>query len=232
MRIGKYVLLFLFLGTFLASGFLLLDYLQESHANKEKYEKVQEIGFPEDDQKVEESMEESETEENESIFDYASLYKINSDCIGWIQIPGTNVDYPIMQAKDNRYYLNHDFNGRYAICGAIFMDCNNEPFYDQEHLILYGHQMKDGSMFKTLNHYKKKDFYTEHPDFTLYLKEQKYEYEIVSVYITSTDSSGAYYQYLHKNQRKEQMEYLNRMAAYSLSLRLRARRFSLRRRKS
>ena len=88
---------------------------------------------------------------------------------------------------------------------------------DREHLILYGHQMKDGSMFKQFNGYKDKNFYKEHSEITLYLRNQKYSYEVVAVYMTNIAKSGGYYNYLHRNIREEQIEYLqNKMAAYHL----------------
>ena len=69
------------------------------------------------------------------------------------------------------------------------MDYRNDIDLAREHLILYGHQMKDGSMFKQLNGYKDKDFYKEHPEITLYLRNQKYSYDVVAVYVTNIASA-------------------------------------------
>ena len=97
------------------------------------------------------------------------------------------------------------------------MDYRNDIDLAREHLILYGHQMKDGSMFKQLNGYKDKDFYKERPEITLYLRNQKYSYDVVAVYVTNIARGGGYYNYLHGNTREEQIEYLqNKMAAYQL----------------
>ena len=72
-------------------------------------------------------------------------------------------------------------------------------------------------MFKQLNGYKDKDFYKEHPEIILYLRNQKYSYDVVAVYVTNIARSGGYYNYLHGNTREEQIEYLqNKMAAYQL----------------
>lgn len=76
--------------------------------------------------------------------------------------------------------------------------------------------MKDGSMFKQLNSYKEESFYQEHQTITLYLEEQKYQYEVAAIYVTSVAKSGDYYNYLHKETRNKQMEYLQGMAAYQL----------------
>jgi sortase B len=76
--------------------------------------------------------------------------------------------------------------------------------------------MKDGSMFKALTGYKSESFYKEHKNLTLYLGENGYSYEIAAVYVTNVEKSGDYYNYLHGDTRQEQMEYLKKMAAYSL----------------
>lgn len=108
-------------------------------------------------------------------------------------------------------------NRETAACGAIFMDYRNDVDAKAEHLILYGHQMKDNSMFKQLNGYKEEIFYKEHPNIKLYLHEQKYEYEITAVYVTDVANGGGYYNYLHWNTRKEQLNYLQqKMAGYQI----------------
>ncbi len=225
MNKWKLLVLMLCCATIGVCGKYLFDYFQESNSNKQAYESILDIGFPdkdpdqdkEDDEKQTETELQSEGETEQDNFDYDSLLAINSDCIGWIRIDGTGIDYPVVQAADNSYYLRRNFNQESAICGTIFLDYRNDIDLTREHLILYGHQMKDGSMFKELNGYKDKDFYTEHPEITLYLRNQKYIYDVVAVYVTNIAKSGGYYNYLHYNTRKEQIEYLQqKMAAYQL----------------
>jgi sortase B len=198
------------LAIFVVCGKYLLDYFIDSYDNKQTYEAVIEIGFPDTDQDPD------EVETDADPFDYQALYNKNQDCIGWLRIDGTGIDYPIVQTSDNSFYLTHDFNKDYAICGTPFLDYRNDLSAGKEHLIIYGHQMKDGSMFKQLNGYKSKDFYEEHKEVTLYLQEEKYEYEVAAVYVTNVSQSSDYYNFLHENQRKDQMEYLQQMAAYQL----------------
>ena len=88
------------------------------------------------------------------------------------------------------------------------LDCRNDIEAGQEHLIIYGHQMKDGSMFKQLNEYKKEEYYPEHKEITLFLKNQKYQYEVAAVYVTNVAQSGGYYDFLHKETRNQHMDYL------------------------
>ena len=215
------VLLIVFLIISVISGKFLLDYWKDSYNNRQNYRRVEEIAFSEKD--TEDDGSESNEEDNATTaiddFDYQSLLNENADCIGWLKIDGTDISYPVVQGKDNEFYLHHDFQKNYAICGTLMLDCRNDIAAGQEHLIIYGHQMKDGSMFKQLNGYKEKAFYHEHKEIMLYLenqKYQKYQYEVAAVYVTNVAQSGGYYDYLHKETRKQQMDYLQQMAAYQL----------------
>jgi len=93
----------------------------------------------------------------------AKLREQNPDIIGWITVPFTNIDYPIVQAKDNRYYLRRDLNGDYANPGTIFMDyrCAGDG---SGYSIIYGHNMKSGAMFGTLGRFADKAFFGAHPE--------------------------------------------------------------------
>lgn len=199
----------------------LLEYWMESLENRQAYRQVEEIAFPQDDEKSgdienSDSGGENENAEQADDFDFQALLAENKDCIGWLRIDGTDINYPVVQGDDNAFYLNHNFYREYAACGTLFLDCRNDVGSPQEHLIIYGHQMKDGSMFKQLNGYKEEDFYQEHRMVTLYLGEQKYQYEVAAAYVTNVAKSGGYYNYLHRDTRKEQMEYLQKMVAYQL----------------
>lgn len=217
MKRWRYVLLVLCTAVISISGTYLMNYFMKSEENKQKYEDISEIGFPETEADHEEENDQQDVKQSEDDFDYQSLIAMNSDCVGWIQIPGTDINYPVVQAADNEFYLTHNFNRETAACGAIFMDYRNDVDAKAEHLILYGHQMKDNSMFKQLNGYKEEIFYKEHPNIKLYIHEQKYEYEITAVYVTDVANGGGYYNYLHWNTRKEQLNYLQqKMAGYQI----------------
>ena len=82
--------------------------------------------------------------------DWDALRAINPDVVAWIDIPGADIDYPVVQGGDNEYYLSHDFHGYegwLARYGAIFMDYRNDPDWNDEGYFIYGHNMSDGSMF-------------------------------------------------------------------------------------
>lgn len=111
------------------------------------------------------------------------LREINPDIIGWITIPDTKIGYPVVKGKDNDYYLNHNLLGNIDRHGAIFMDYRNDPLED-ENIIIYGHHMKDGTMFKDLMRYKKRDFYEDNTSIYLDMGDKVTEYRIFSVYIS------------------------------------------------
>lgn len=192
-RIEKVSLVFCIM-IFLICGKYLLNYWIDSYDNRQNYNQVEELAFPE--------MDDNNDETNESDQKSEDLQE------------DTDISYPVVQGEDNEFYLHHDFYKKNAICGAIFLDYRNDVNRMQEHLILYGHQMKDGSMFKQLNGYKEKSFYEGHREITLFLGTKKYRYEVAAVYVTNLTKSGDYYNYVHKETRKQQMEYLQKMAAY------------------
>ena len=90
--------------------------------------------------------------------DWDSLRAINPDVVGWIYVEGTDINYPIVQGKDNDYYLSHNFDGSTSSSGAIFLDMDNDPDLESDNNILYGHNMLDGSMFAQITKFKEQDF--------------------------------------------------------------------------
>ncbi|MCZ0704646.1 SrtB family sortase [Natronobacillus azotifigens] len=87
-----------------------------------------------------------------------SLVGINKDYVGWINIEDTTVDYPVVKTGDNEFYLSHNFYKQEDFAGAIFMDYRNSMDKLDKNLILYGHNMKDGSMFGSLKNYLEEDY--------------------------------------------------------------------------
>ena len=113
----------------------------------------------------------------------------NSDTAGYINVPNSLVDYPIVYSGDNEYYLTHNFDKDESKEGAIFLDfrCDIEDFSKTRNIILYGHRMKDGSMFKSLTDYQKKDFYYANPIIRFDTIYEEHEWEIFTVFETYTD---------------------------------------------
>lgn len=100
--------------------------------------------------------------------DFDLLAEINEDVVGWIRSDGGLIDYPVVRGTDNDYYLTHLFNGQRNKVGAIFMDFRNSGDFSDPSTVIYGHNMKNGSMFSSLTEYKKQSYYDSFPQMTLY----------------------------------------------------------------
>ena len=116
---------------------------------------------------------------------YVNQFEANKDMIAWISIPNTNIDYPIMQTlEDEEYYLYRDFFGNDDKNGTLFMDTDCQFDKINPNLIIHGHHMKSGAMFGNLPLFMEEKYGKEHSKIYLYTKEEKREYEIVSVFRT------------------------------------------------
>ena len=103
--------------------------------------------------------------------DFAELSSINPDIYAWIRIPDTQIDYPVLQREeDDTYYLRHNSSGRYAFAGSIYTEEANSRDFKDPMTVLYGHNMRDGSMFQNLHFFEDKTFFAEHPEFFIYMK--------------------------------------------------------------
>ncbi len=119
----------------------------------------------------------------------------NEDYVGYIFIENTNISYPIMQSTNNAYYLDRTFEETYNASGSIFLDYQHDSNFNDTNTTLYGHNMKDGSMFHDIVDFRDKDFFEENRYIKIYLEEEIYTYEIFSVALyEATDSyyKGAY----------------------------------------
>lgn len=126
--------------------------------------------------------------------DWEGLKEQNPQVIGWIQMDSIELlDYPIVQGEDNGWYLTHSYTGAYRPAGAIFMECQNDPAFVDLHTIVYGHNVKDGSMFGGLTQYMEKSFWEENGgDFLLYTPAGVWKYEIFSVEQTQSEDPACY----------------------------------------
>ncbi len=109
--------------------------------------------------------------------DFEALAKINPDVVAWITLPGTEIDYPVVQGTDNEYYLEHLFTKETNHTGCVFLDANNKNDFSDHNSILYAHHMRNGSMFSAVEDFRQKGFLEEHPYFVLQTKEAVYKIE-------------------------------------------------------
>lgn len=121
-----------------------------------------------------------------------NLYLENSDMVGWIRIDGTDIDYPVVQRADApNYYLKHDFEKNYTDYGCPFMQANCDALRPSDNLIIYGHNMKDGSMFADLAKYRSKDFWQTHKTVWFDTELGSSAYEIFAVIHTTVQADAA-----------------------------------------
>lgn len=110
-----------------------------------------------------------------SSVDFGALEKINGDVVGWMIAEGTEIDYPVVQGTDNDFYLRHLFTRERNKLGSIFMDHRNQRDFSDQQTIIYGHNMKDGSMFSSLTKYKDQGYYDSAPTMQLYTPGDDFE---------------------------------------------------------
>lgn len=123
------------------------------------------------------------TEESSYISPYQSIFDSNEDCIAWLNIPDTNIDYPVMQTLDDEeYYLYRNFFGEDDKNGTLFMDTDCSLAQERSNLIIHGHHMKSGAMFGSLEKYADDGFGSEHSKIYLYTPDEVRVYEVLSVF--------------------------------------------------
>ncbi len=133
------------------------------------------------------------TEEEEKItvpirIDFNGLKQENSDVVGWIYCPDTPINYPVVKGKDNNQYLRADLKGKYLISGTLFADYRNGEFGKDANYIVYGHNMKNGTMFGTLMKYKEQAYYDAHPILYFLTPEGDYIIELCAGAVVKRNS--------------------------------------------
>jgi sortase B len=174
------VLLVIAMGLFMEDAISTANYSQTEEDLDTLIEEVTEIVIDTtvenpDDFPVEEVVKGSETF-------HAKLTETNNDYVGWVSIPGLSLDYPIVLGDDNAYYLTHSFHRRYSKYGTIFMDYRNAADFSQAQTVLYGHHMRNDTMFARLDELRKKANYADNSTITLYTPTGIKTYVIFSVY--------------------------------------------------
>lgn len=139
--------------------------------------------------------------------------KINSDVVGILKVEGTRIRYPILQGKDNEYYLNHTIDGKRTTAASVFMDYTNRADYSDLNTVLYGHNMNNGSMFHELILYREQAHLDKYGIMTVTTQDKVITYQIFSVYPTEPE-----YDYRTPNYTSGKMaqSFLDRIAARSI----------------
>lgn len=149
------------------------------------------------------------------------LQKENEEIIGWLEIEGTNINYPVLQSSDNDYYLKHNYKKEKASTGSIFLDKNFDLVNGSSNYLIYGHRNKKGLMFEDLIKYAKEDFYKEHTKIKFTTNKEDSIYEILSVfysrvYYKSEQNVFRYYYFVNASNEQEYNEFINNAKKVSL----------------
>ena len=124
----------------------------------------------------------------------AALQAQNGDAVGWLRIPGTRVDYPFVQAGDNDYYLRRDLFGESAAAGTIFMDCRCVPDFSGRSTIIYGHHMRNGSMFQNISLFGEQEYFDLHRTGVITLLDREIALEFFACAVVKADDPVIYSQ--------------------------------------
>ena len=184
----EYILLGILVVVLLAAGLWIFQIIIEYQRADQEYEELTEYirETDEEDTAQDDKTENKEVEETEEsgsaedfTVDFEALKQINADIVAWLRIPGV-LDYPVVQGTDNSYYLHNTFRKEYNIAGSIFLDARNASDFSDSKNIIYGHNMRNGSMFHVLRKFQDLDFYQANREIWLYLPDGSVQvYEIV-----------------------------------------------------
>lgn len=213
MKVVSKVILALAVAVFIFSGWKIYSIYQEYQKGIDEYQ-----GISSYVRQLESSKNTTSTDhvgnEKEIILsiDFKSLEKINPDIIAWIYMPSTGISYPVTQCGDNETYLHRTFEGQTNGNGCIFADSQASSDFTDFNTFLYGHNMKNGTMFGSLKKLIRDDgLYDENPFFYIYTQDFIYKYKIYAYYVTPPDSDS-YDSVLTKEEYKK---YLSRVISKS-----------------
>ena len=181
----------------LGSGFLIVRDLSQYAESAGTYDGLAEhVEVPEQAGEPEEPGAEEETGREDSsavlpVVDFEALRENGPDIIGWLSLPDTAINYPVTQTDNNEYYLHHLYDGTYNKVGCLFADYENQADFSDRNTIIYGHNMRDGSMFAALNEYGGQGYYDGHPQMYLVTPDGGYVMEVFSAFEAKPAESGS-----------------------------------------
>lgn len=198
-RIAEDVIMVALLGIVIVSGWNLYNKMHQYKVDREKYTAVSEKAYSGD---------------FAGDIDFNALRKVNSDIVAWIYYEGTDIDYPVVQGKDNDNYLHIAFDDTWALAGTLFVDAITEDPFKQFNTIIYGHHMRDGSMFGDLKKLKDKEYCDKHPQLELITPDGKYHLMIWAFLNQPSDSQVYLTNFHDKDDIREYIDYVKSAADY------------------
>ena len=211
-KVTKIIFIFFIIIFVCGIGYLTYYLYDRNKNNKDNKEILNDIEI--DESKIIEN-------KTERMLQLEELQKENKEIIGWLEIEGTNINYPVLQASDNDYYLTHNYKKEKASTGSLFLDKDFDLINGSSNYLIYGHRNKSGLMFEDLMKYTKEDFYKEHTKIKFTTNKEDCIYEILSVfysrvYYKSEQNVFRYYYFVNANNEQEYNDFVNNAKKVSL----------------
>jgi sortase B len=190
------IMLIVLICIFIGSGLMLAGTLLEYKQGQDLYEAAAEqVVIPPPKPEPGEAPTDEEREPVPPAIDFELLASISPDSVGWIWIPDSDISYPLVQGRDNQFYLTRTYDGGYNKLGSIFLDYRISGDFKAKNTIIYGHNMKSDAMFGTLEKFRDQAYVDARPEFTILREEGAYRYRIFSAYVTDALSDTYTYQF-------------------------------------
>lgn len=205
------IILVIAIVVFAVSAYKLYGIFSEYNKGDKEYQKIQDL--------VINTGKKDDTKEEAFSVDFEKLLEMNSDVVGWIRFDEpSEINYPVVQGRDNEEYLKRTFEANTNKLGTLFVDVNNPGDFSGRNTFIYGHNMKNGSMFAQLLKYKDDSFYKEHPYFYIYTPDGKVRtYEIFSAGVVKDTSDSYIMDYADDAAFQTYIDYIKQQSAYPTS---------------
>ena len=205
------IILVIAIVVFAVSAYKLYGIFSEYNKGDKEYQKIQDL--------VINTEKKDDTKEETFSVDFEKLLEMNSDVVGWIRFDEpSEINYPVVQGRDNEEYLKRTFEANTNKLGTLFVDVNNPGDFSGRNTFIYGHNMKNGSMFAQLLKYKDDSFYKEHPYFYIYTPDGKVRtYETFSAGVVKDTSDSYIMDYADDAAFQTYIDYIKQQSAYPTS---------------
>lgn len=172
----------------IAGFFIWQNFFDKKQQAENKYKDIQKVVIEEHEDPY------------QSEINFEELWKQNPDAYAWIRIPGTQVDYPVLQSDEDRnYYLDHTIDGTEGLPGSIYTEGPSSKTFDENNVIIYGHNMRNGTMFGELIKYNDKSFMTQNPYVYLYLPDRTLKYQLFASVVYSNEYLPKKYDFVNQD---------------------------------
>ena len=193
------ILIPVFITIFAYSGYKVYEYCNETKESIETYSLLEEYTYFDTD-----------STENKGIVvpqvDFNALYHVNDDIVSWIYCEDTVINYPVVQGNDNSYYLSHLFDGSYNNSGCLYLDSRNSRDFSDDNSIIYGHNMKNGTMLASINQYKEQSYYDKYPYMLLITPDNNFKVNLFAGFMEDIKGDAWQIEFKGENEKIKWLE--------------------------